>query len=193
MSQGLKNLLCAKSRYEFREWLRNNHDVEQECWLLVKRGSPYDDSKIFWYIDAVEEALCFGWIDSIHKNVEGVGHVQKFGVRKSNIWSELNKERVRRLEKLGLMTDAGRAILPDMDISHFKILTTLEKEMKETEGVWDNYLKFPPLYQRVRVDSVQREYSKPDVYARMKKNFFEHTRRGEMYGQWNDNGRLLDY
>jgi hypothetical protein len=80
-----------------------------------------------------------------------------------------------------------------MDISHFKILTTLEKEMKETEGVWDNYLKFPPLYQRVRVDSVQREYSKPDVYTRMKKNFFEHTRRGEIYGHWNDNGRLLDY
>ena len=53
------NLLDAKSRHELREWLINNHDKEKECWVIVKRGRPVDDGT-FWYIDSVEEAMCFG-------------------------------------------------------------------------------------------------------------------------------------
>ncbi len=53
------NLLDAKNRHELREWLIKNHDKEKECWVIVKRGRPADDGT-FWYIDCVEEALCFG-------------------------------------------------------------------------------------------------------------------------------------
>lgn len=56
----IHNLLGAKSRAELREWLMQNHKKETECWVVVKRGRPVDDDT-FWYIDAVEEALCFGW------------------------------------------------------------------------------------------------------------------------------------
>ena len=58
----IHNLLDVKSRVELREWLIKNHRTEKECWVIVKRGKPTDDTT-FWYIDAVEEALCFGWID----------------------------------------------------------------------------------------------------------------------------------
>ena len=58
----IQNLLDVKSRKELRDWLLRNHDKESECWIVVKRGRPVDDGT-FWYIDAVEEALCFGWID----------------------------------------------------------------------------------------------------------------------------------
>ena len=57
----IHNLLDVKSRTELREWLIHNHKTEKECWVVVKRGRPTDDNT-FWYIDAVEEALCFGWI-----------------------------------------------------------------------------------------------------------------------------------
>ena len=98
-----------------------NHKTEKECWVVVKRGRPTDDST-FWYIDAVEEALCFGWIDSTTKKIADDITAQKLCPRKprSN-WSELNKERCRRMERLGLMTDAGRAVLPDMSPNGFTI------------------------------------------------------------------------
>lgn len=54
----INNLLNIKSRDELREWLMRNHDKETECWVVVKRGRPVDDGT-FWYIDAVEEAMCF--------------------------------------------------------------------------------------------------------------------------------------
>ena len=93
------------SRSDFRRWLTENHDTASEVWVCVRRGKPNDEA-VFWYLDAVEEALCFGWIDSTNKLVDGV-RMQRFSPRKKNsLWTELNKERVRRLEKLGLMTEA---------------------------------------------------------------------------------------
>ena len=108
------NILSVKKRAEFREWIAANHVKEKECWIALKRGkTPPEDA--LWYLDAVEEALCFGWIDSTVKNVDGVT-LQRFGPRtKSGRWTELNKERCRRLERLGLMTDSGRAVCPDLD------------------------------------------------------------------------------
>ncbi len=96
-----QNVLSAKNRSEFRSLLAENSQIASECWVTVKRGKPTDETE-FWYIDAVEEALCFGWIDSNHKLINGV-RMQCFTPRKKNSpWTELNKERVRRLEKLSL-------------------------------------------------------------------------------------------
>ena len=91
------NILPAKNRKEFREWLVVNATSSSECWVNVKRGKPvYED--VFYYLDAVEEALCFGWIDSTHKEINGV-RMQRFTPRKKNSpWTELNKERVCRLD-----------------------------------------------------------------------------------------------
>ena len=115
----IHNLLDIKSRSELRKWLIQNHEKEKECWVVVKRGKPTDDDT-FWYIDAVEEALCFGWIDSTTKKITDNVTAQKLCPRKpKSNWSELNKERCRRMERLGLMTDAGRAVLPDMSPEGF--------------------------------------------------------------------------
>ena len=93
-----KNLLPAKNRAELREWLLENHGTEKECWVVVKRGRPSDNGT-FWYIDAVEEALCFGWIDSTTKKMPDGTTAQRLAPRRKNSqWSELNKERCRRME-----------------------------------------------------------------------------------------------
>lgn len=76
------NLLSAENRIELRQWLIKNHDKEKECWVIVKRGRPQNDST-FWYIDAVEEALCFGWIDSTTKRLENGVTAQKLAPRKN--------------------------------------------------------------------------------------------------------------
>ena len=114
-----RNILSVTCREQFREWLTLHAAEESECWVAVKRGKPVEPDS-FYYIDAVEEALCFGWIDSIQKPINGV-RMQRFSPRKKNSpWTELNKERVRRLERLGLMTDAGRAVLPAMGARSFR-------------------------------------------------------------------------
>lgn len=75
-------MLEAGSRTELREWLMRNHHTETECWVVVKRGRPKDDGT-FWYIDAVEEALCFGWIDSTTKRMNDNRTAQKLCSRKA--------------------------------------------------------------------------------------------------------------
>ena len=94
-----QNVLHITERAEFHAWLTEHHASEPEGWLVAKKGqNPPKDT--IWYLDAVEEAFCFGWIDSIHKSVEGTD-LQRFTPRKpGSVWSELNKERCRRLAKL---------------------------------------------------------------------------------------------
>ena len=172
-----------------------HHATETECWLCVKRGRPVDDGKTFWYIDAVEEALCFGWIDSTLKKISGVA-TQRFCPRSKNSpWSELNKERVRRLERLGKMTDAGRAVLPDMTESGFVIDEEILSALKADETVWRNFQRFPPLYQRVRIDTIQinRRMRRAALFKSRLEKFIENTRNGVMFGEWNDGGRLIKY
>lgn len=186
------NVLDASNRQQFRSWLAAHHASEPECWVAVRRGRPIDGDS-FYYLDAVEEALCFGWIDSIQKEIDGV-RLQRFSPRKpQSPWTELNKERVRRLEVLGLMTDAGRAVLPAMGPRSFRVDPDVERALKDAR-CWAAFKRFPPLYQRIRAYNVAiYKRRNPQLYARGLENLIAHTRRGEMYGEWNDYGRLLEY
>jgi len=184
------NLLAAKNRDELREWLAEHHSTETECWVVVKRGRPKDDGT-FWYIDAVEEAMCFGWIDSTVKTLDCGITAQKFVPRRpGSVWSELNKERCRRMERLGRMTDAGRAVLPDMSPSGFVIDDEILQALKADDEVWRHFCGFPPLYQRVRIDTIQIKKKQPALFQSRLEKLIDHTKKGLMYGEWNDNGRL---
>ena len=187
-----KNRLNITTRAEFRQWLIENHDKETECWLVVKKGKqpPVDH---VWYLDAVEEVLCFGWIDTTHKNIDGVD-TQRFTPRTAQSpWSELNKERVRRLEKLGLMTDAGRAVLPDLSESGFVIDEEIDQAFQANPVAWEHFQSFPPLYQRVRIDSIQRDKKKDRaVFEKRLEKLIRQSEVGIMFGDWNDYGRLLN-
>ena len=187
-----KNLLPAKNRDELRQWLLENHDKEAECWVVVKRGRPVDNDT-FWYIDAVEEAMCFGWIDSTTKKMDNGITAQRLAPRrKGSMWSELNKERCRRMERLGRMTDAGRAVLPDMSESGFVIDKDILMALQADAEIWGSFQKFPPLYQRVRVDTIQIKKKQLDLFKSRLQKLLDNTKAGVMYGEWNDNGRLLD-
>lgn len=187
------NLLNVKNREELRQWLMENHNKENECWVVVKRGKPQLDDT-FWYVDAVEEAMCFGWIDSTTKRLENGVTAQKLTPRKKNsLWSELNKERCRRMEKLGLMTDSGRAVLPDMSPSGFIIDSDILTALKADNTTWNNFTNFPSLYRRVRIDTIQIKKKQPELFKNRLKKFLENTNQNIMYGEWNDNGRLPYY
>ena len=185
-----KNILIIHKRSDFRQWLLNNHSSESECWVKIKRGKPSDDEHL-WYIDAVEEALCFGWIDSTMQTIDG--HLlQRFSPRRKNShWTELNKERCRRLEQLGLMTDAGRASLPKMHSRSFKFDTDFVNALKQAR-VWSKFKQFPLLYQRIRANNLSfTKVKNPQNYSKALTRLIEETKKGRTYGEWNDYGRLL--
>lgn len=115
----MKQLYC-ETRAEWREWLRVHHDKEDVVWLVFYKketGKPSMD-----YEAAVEESLCFGWIDSIIKKIDDERYARKFTPRKDKSkWSESNKRRVGRLIERGLMTENGLA----------------KVEAAKASGMWD--------------------------------------------------------
>ena len=104
-------LLEFTQRQQLRDWLQENHASAKECWVVMSRAK--NPMGVLPYIDVVEEALCFGWIDSTLKRLPDGRLAQRLSPRrKKSHWTELNKERCRRLIQEGKMTDAGLNVIP---------------------------------------------------------------------------------
>ncbi len=99
---------CFNGRDDWRAWLAENHATAREMWLVIYK--KHVDKPSLSYIEALEEALCFGWIDGILKRIDDEKHTIRFSPRRKNsIWSEQNKKRVARLIQEGRMTETGLA------------------------------------------------------------------------------------
>lgn len=98
--------LYFKNKEEWRNWLAENHEIEKEIWMVFyKKNSGVECVS---YDDAVCEALCYGWIDSLARSVDDDKYIQKFSPRRKNSnWSDSNKQRVLNLISEGKMTEAG--------------------------------------------------------------------------------------
>lgn len=105
-----KLAISAKNRATWRKWLAKNGDIEKSVWLILYRISS--TTPTVSYEHAVEEALCFGWIDSKKLKRDGESFYLAFTPRKpKSNWSASNKERVKRLIAEGLMTPSGQAMI----------------------------------------------------------------------------------
>jgi uncharacterized protein YdeI (YjbR/CyaY-like superfamily) len=104
--------LYVTNRDGFRKWLIENHKVKKEIWLIQYKKATRKPSMN--YVEAVEEAICFGWIDGLEKGMDAERYALRFSPRrpKSN-WTETNKERARKMISEGRMTEAGLATLPN--------------------------------------------------------------------------------
>lgn len=104
----IQSLLTFADRGSLRRWLEQNHLSERECWLATYRGkSPIANA--LPYLEVVEEALCFGWIDSTCKRLPDGRLAQRLSPRRKNShWTDLNRQRCQALAARGLMTAAGR-------------------------------------------------------------------------------------
>lgn len=177
--------VLSLDRTEWRSWLVENHLSSPGCWLAVDRTKAAAGR--LPYLDAVEEALCFGWIDSTVRKV-GSETLQRFTPRRdTGRWTQLNLERCRRLERLGLMTDAGRSAIKD---DGFSIDDEILDALRSDPVVWTNFNGLPDLYIRVRVGNIQAKRCTP-LYTSRLERFIEDTRNGVLRGNWNDGGRLL--
>jgi len=102
--------IYIKTLAGWRDWLKQNHDKSSGVWLIFYK--KLSERTSLEYDASVEEALCFGWIDSIIKKLDEERYVRKFTPRKPDSrWSELNRSRVEKLMAQGLMTGSGIALV----------------------------------------------------------------------------------
>ena len=106
-----KQAVFAKTRNEWRRWLKKSSQSEKSVWLIMHHKKS--EVKSVNYNDAIEEALCFGWIDSLAKKRDAESFYLTFTPRKpkTSKWSALNRERVGRMISKGLMTMYGQALI----------------------------------------------------------------------------------
>ena len=140
-------------RDHWRQWLKKHHSTNKELWLIFykkhtkKKGLPYDH--------AVEEALCFGWIDGIMKRVDEEKYVLRFSPRrKRSIWSESNKKRVSKMISEGKMTPAGKVLVEQAKESGEwdkassreipEVPPDLKKALAENPKAEENFNNFAP-------------------------------------------------
>lgn len=171
--------LYVKNREEWRAWLTKNYDREQEIWLIFYKKSSGKER--IPYNESVEEALCFGWIDSIVKGIDDQKFAQRFSVRreKSN-WSVLNKERVKRLIAQGRMTPAGLSKFPIED--DFQIPTDILGILKKDRETWKNFQGFPKSYQRIRIGFIDAARNRPEEFGRRLRYFLKMTKNNKKFG-----------
>ena len=174
--------LDPKKRRAWRAWLEANHAREKEIWLLLRRAEPGSIT----YLDAVEEALCFGWIDGIAKR-HGDATAQRFTPRRpASNWTELNKERARRLIRAGKMTDHGQRTLPDLTERDVLVPPDIRARL-QAEGAWDFFQSCPALYQRVRLGYIEEVRKRdPKEWDKRLSNFIVKTAKHQMFGNWDD-------
>jgi uncharacterized protein YdeI (YjbR/CyaY-like superfamily) len=135
-------------RKYWREWLAQNYDKKKEVWLIYPKkasGKPR-----ILYNDAVEEALCFGWIDSITKRIDDNNYAQRFTPRNpKSPYSESNKQRLRKLVKEGKVLPSVEASIKHIINEEFTASADILEAIKSNEQAWVNYQKFSLEYKRI--------------------------------------------
>jgi len=184
----LGKTLYVTNRKDWRSWFAKNHDKEKEIWLIYYRKSS--GKPRIPYNDAVEEALSYGWIDSIQKGIDEEKFAQRFTPRKpKSELSEMNKERLRRLIKERKMTVAGlNAISGVFDKSKYQdekltIAPDILEALKADKQAWKNFQKFPEGYKKVRLGFIESRRRHGDViFQRSLQHFIKKTAKNKKFG-----------
>jgi uncharacterized protein YdeI (YjbR/CyaY-like superfamily) len=171
----------AKNRMEWRRWLATHHKSANEIWLIYYKkasGKPRVP-----YNDAVDEALCYGWIDSLLKPIDEHKYAQRYSPRKkTSKLSDMNRERVRRLVKSGRMTKAGLAAIEHTNKKARKLPADILERLKEDATVWRNFQTFPASYKRIRIGWIDAARHRREVFEQRLRYFLKMTAQNKRFG-----------
>jgi uncharacterized protein YdeI (YjbR/CyaY-like superfamily) len=157
----INTLLYVRDLAEWHTWLEQHASDQSEAWIVFYKG--HTGQPCISYDDALDEALCFGWIDSLIQKLDESRYARKFTPRKNIAkWSEVNKRRVARLVRDGRMTAAGLAKLeeittdPDMPVAKrpldIPIPAKIEQAIRNASpAAWENFLSMAPSYRRTYI------------------------------------------
>ncbi len=180
MGMELGKTLHVDNRQEWRDWLAKNNGRARDIWLVFYRKASAKTS--ISYDDAVEEALCYGWIDSQVKNVDTESYAQRFTPRRAGSpISEMNRVRVRRLIERGLMTPIGLAALGDIS-TVFQAPDDILRELQKDPVVWKNFQDFPETYRNIRLAFVAGARKRPAEFERRLRHLIKMTAQNKQFG-----------
>lgn len=174
-------LLQAATRSEWRAWLKRNHKSKTDIWLVYPKkhtGKPR-----VAYNDAVEEALCFGWIDSTVRTLDADRFAQRFSVRNpKSRYSQANIERLRALARQGNVLKEVLATLPDLAEEAFKVPPDILAAVQAKPMAWKNFQAFSPSYVRIRVAYIQGARKRPAEFKKRLAHFIKLTEQNKQFG-----------
>ncbi len=171
--------IYLSTRSEWRSWLEDNFAREKEIWLVYPKKST--GKKRLLYNDAVEEALCYGWIDSTVKTLDKNHTIQRFTPRnpKSN-YSQANKERLRRLLKKKMIHPSIEKDVQDIIRDEFVFPPDIINAIKKDKAAWKNYVSFSDSYKRIRIAYIDGARSRPEEFKKRLSSFIGKCRDNKL-------------
>ena len=168
-----------KNKLEWRKWLEKNHDTQTEVWLVHYK--KISNKKSISHIQAVKEALCFGWIDSKLKRIDEERFILRYSPRKEkSVWSKINKETAERMIISGEMTEAG---LEKINLAKKqgtwesaytnkvkeRLPSDLKNGLNKDKVAWDNFKNFANSYRNMYIGWVKNAKTKVTRKKRISK------------------------
>lgn len=172
-------LFYTSDRQKWREWLNENFEKEKEIWFVFPMKESGEES--LSYNDAVEEALCFGWIDSTIKHIDPTHRAQHFTPRrKRSPYSRPNIERLIWLNEHGMLHPLVKESVADLIETPYEFPEDIIGAIKSDAGAWANYENFSEPYKRIRIAYIDAARKRPEEFEKRLKNFISKTRDNKL-------------
>ena len=172
------NVFYTSDRQKWREWLSENAEKETEIWFVFPMKASGE--KGLSYNDAVEEALCFGWIDSTIKHIDPLHRAQRFTPRREGSgYSRANIERLIWLEKRGMLRPRIRESVLDLVNTPYVFPADILAAIRSDAAAWENYAAFPEPYKRIRIAYIDAARNRPAEFQKRLQNFLSKTRANQ--------------
>lgn len=171
----------TKDRNEWRKLLSEIYQTESEAWLVFPMKDAVEER--LSYNDAVEEALCFGWIDSTIRNIDELHRAQRFTPRKPGTsYSRPNIERLLWLESKSMILPEVRKQVLDIINTPYVFPKDILEKVKENPLAWENYQNMPEAYKRIRIAYIDSARKRPLEFIRRLESFIKKTEANKMVG-----------
>lgn len=164
-----------ENREEWRKWLADNFETMDEIWFVFPHKSS--GKKSILYNDAVEEALCFDWIDSTIKSLDQEHKIQRFTPRRpGSTYSQANKERLKWLWENKMIHPKFKDKIQKVLSEPFIFPNDIIDKLKEDEMVWKNYQRFSDTYKRIRIAYIETARIRPEEFEKRLTHFIRKTK-----------------
>lgn len=173
------NTFYTSHREEWRAWLSANFDKGKEVWFVFPMKAAGEEA--LSYNDAVEEALCFGWIDGVIKHIDPTHRAQRFTPRRpGSPYSRPNIERLIWLEEQKLIHPSIRERVLSIIKAPYLFPEDIIAAIKRDEKAWEHYNSFAPSYKRIRVAYIDAARKRPEEFQKRLDSFIKKTRENKL-------------
>lgn len=173
--------LYVTNRKDWRKWLEKHFDKEKEIWLVYPKKSSGKERIL--YNDAVEEALCFDWIDSTVKSLDEDNSIQRFSPRNSrSTYSQQNKERIKWLVEHDMIHSSILEKAKQIASEKYIFPKDIIEAIKKDKTAWANYNNFSDTYKRIRIAYIDAARKRPDEFKKRLNNFIVKTKENKQIG-----------